>query len=64
MPGYPWLEATPLDASVIPEHMKALRKVGVPYSDEDIATAAEQVKDNTELQALIAYLQSLGLALK
>jgi len=44
--------------------MKALRVVGVPYSDDEIAKAAEEVKGKTELDALIAYLQGLGLALK
>jgi cytochrome c oxidase cbb3-type subunit 2 len=44
--------------------MKALRVVGVPYSDEEIAKAGDEVKGKTELEALIAYLQGLGLALK
>ncbi len=44
--------------------MKALRTVGVPYSDEEIAKAGEEVQGKTELEALIAYLQGLGLALK
>jgi cytochrome c oxidase cbb3-type subunit 2 len=44
--------------------MKALRLVGVPYTDEEIARAADDVKDKTEMEAMIAYLQGLGLALK
>jgi cytochrome c oxidase cbb3-type subunit 2 len=44
--------------------MNALRKVGVPYTDEEIAKAAEDVTGKTELEAVIAYLQGLGLALK
>ncbi len=44
--------------------MKALRMVGVPYSDEEIAKAADEVKGKTEMEAVIAYLQSLGRALK
>jgi cytochrome c oxidase cbb3-type subunit 2 len=44
--------------------MTALRRVGVPYTDEQIAKAAEEVKGKTELEATIAYLQGLGLALK
>jgi cytochrome c oxidase cbb3-type subunit 2 len=48
----------------MPAHMKALRTVGVPYSDEEIAKAAEDVKGKSELDALISYLQMLGLALK
>lgn len=64
MPAYPWLEKTPVDAAVMPTHMKALRTVGVPYTDEQISNAAEEAKGKTELEALIAYLQVLGLALK
>lgn len=64
MPAYPWLEKTPVDASVMPAHMKALRTVGVPYSDEQIKKSVEEVQGKTEMEALIAYLQGLGLALK
>jgi cytochrome c oxidase cbb3-type subunit 2 len=64
MPAYPWLEKTPVDAAVMPAHMTALRRVGVPYTDAQIAGAAEEVKGKTELDATIAYLQVLGLALK
>ena len=64
MPAYPWLEKTPVDAAVMPAHMRALRTVGVPYTDAEIAKAANDVQGKTEQDALIAYLQSLGLALK
>ena len=64
MPAYPWLEKAPADAGSIQQHMKALRTVGVPYTDAQIAAAPEELKDKTELDALIAYLQGLGLALK
>jgi len=64
MPGYPWLARSPADADSIGAKMKALRAVGVPYTDEDIAKGAEELKDKTEADALIAYLQSLGTALK
>jgi cytochrome c oxidase cbb3-type subunit 2 len=64
MPAYPWLEKNTVDPTQMAPRMKALRTVGVPYSDEDIAQAAEAVKGKTELEALIAYLQGLGLALK
>ena len=64
MPAYPWLETTPVDAAAMPGHMRALRKVGVPYTDAQIASAAQEVKGKTELDATIAYLQVLGLALK
>ena len=64
MPAYPWLETTPADSDTIQSHMKALRVVGVPYTDAEIAAAPAALKDKTELDALIAYLQGLGLALK
>jgi cytochrome c oxidase cbb3-type subunit 2 len=64
MPAYPWLEKAPANADTIQSHMRALRTVGVPYTDEQIAAAPAELKDKTELDALIAYLQGLGLALK
>jgi cytochrome c oxidase cbb3-type subunit 2 len=64
MPAYPWLEKTLVDAESLPSHLSALRKVGVPYTDEQIVKASEEVKGKTELEATIAYLQVLGLALK
>jgi cytochrome c oxidase cbb3-type subunit 2 len=64
MPAYPWLEKTQIDASVVAPRMKALRTVGVPYTDAEIAAAPEDVKGKTEADALVAYLQVLGRALK
>ena len=64
MPGYPWLAKNLVDDTTIAAHMAALRKVGVPYSDEDIAKAPEVVKGKTEMEALIAYLQGLGTVIK
>ena len=64
MPAYSWLEKTPVDAAAMPAHMTALRRVGVPYSDEEIAQASQEVQGKTDLDALIAYLQALGRALK
>jgi len=64
MPAYPWLAAAALDPASVEPKMRALRRLGVPYSDEDIAKAAESVKGKTELDALIAYLQGLGTALR
>jgi cytochrome c oxidase cbb3-type subunit 2 len=64
MPAYPFLASTPLDPAQVPLKMNALRKVGVPYTDEDIAGAEEAVKGKTEQDAVIAYLQGLGLLLK
>jgi len=58
------LEKNLVDAESLPSHLRALRKVGVPYTDEQIAKASEEVKGKTELEATIAYLQVLGLALK
>ena len=62
MPGYPWLARNPADAADIQAKMRALRTLGVPYTDEDIAKAPEALKGKTELDALIAYLQGLGVA--
>jgi cytochrome c oxidase cbb3-type subunit 2 len=64
MPAYSWLDRNKVDATAIGDHMKALRKVGVPYTDAEIAKAAEEVAGKTEQDALVAYLQGLGLALK
>ena len=62
MPGYPWLEKRALDASLTPRKMRALRQVGVPYPDAEIAGASALVEGKTEMDALIAYLQGLGIA--
>ncbi|ANY62056.1 MULTISPECIES: cytochrome-c oxidase, cbb3-type subunit II [Comamonas] len=64
MPEYPWLQKNLVDHTVVAQRMSALRTVGVPYTDEQIAGAAEQIKGKTEMEALIAYLQGLGTALK
>ncbi|HEY3460555.1 MAG TPA: cytochrome-c oxidase, cbb3-type subunit II [Casimicrobiaceae bacterium] len=64
MPGYPWLAKSALTPNAIQSNMRALRRVGVPYTDDDIAKAPEQLKGKTEEDAVIAYLQHLGLALR
>jgi cytochrome c oxidase cbb3-type subunit 2 len=64
MPGYPWLEKNKLDASDIQKKMEVLRTLGHPYSDEDIANAPAALAGRTEMDALIAYLQSLGTTIK
>ena len=64
MPGFPWLFKNTLDGSDTGAKMAALRKVGVPYTDAEIETAAEQVKGKREIDALIAYLQNMGTLLK
>jgi cytochrome c oxidase cbb3-type subunit 2 len=64
MPAYPWLVDAAIEPASVPPRLKALRTLGVPYSDADIAKAGEEVKGRTELDALIAYLQVLGTARK
>jgi len=61
MPAYPWLEKTPADADTIQAHMKGMATLGVPYTKEDIANGPAELKGKTELDALIAYLQVLGI---
>jgi cytochrome c oxidase cbb3-type subunit 2 len=64
MPSYPWLAATASNSVDIEAKMRALRMVGVPYADDEIAKARGELKDKTEMDALIAYLQVLGTAVK
>ncbi len=64
MPGYPWLESNPADGSHIEKKLKVLRTLGHPYSDEDVAAAPKALAGKTEQDALIAYLQVLGTAIK
>jgi len=59
MPGYPWLATTPLDGQEVQSMMTALKRVGVPYEQAQIDAAADAVKGRTQLDALIAFLQSL-----
>jgi len=62
MPGFPWLSNTKIDAALLQRKLHVLRMLGTPYTDADIAAAPAAVADKTEADALIAYLQSLGLA--
>ena len=64
MPAYPWLVATPVDDSHTRKKLEVMRMMGVPYTDEDIAAAKDSVKGKTEMDALVAYLQGLGTAIK
>jgi cytochrome c oxidase cbb3-type subunit 2 len=64
MPGYPWLEEDMLDGSNIKTKMETLRILGAPYTDEEIEAAPQTLEGKTELDALIAYLQGLGIELK
>ena len=62
MPGYPWLAAERVDEQEVVAMMTALRRVGVPYSDEDLADAPQAVRGKSKMDALIAFLQSLKAA--
>jgi cytochrome c oxidase cbb3-type subunit 2 len=64
MPAFPWLFEDDIDSSVTPKKLRALRIVGVPYSDADIEGAAAAVEGKKEIDALVAYLQQLGTVLK
>jgi cytochrome c oxidase cbb3-type subunit II len=64
MPTYAWLADRQVDASLTPSKLRLMRKLGVPYTDDDIAQASATVTGKSEMDALIAYLQGLGLASK
>lgn len=64
MPAYPWLKTTTLNPAEVAPKMKALRLVGVPYTDAEINAAADELKDKTEMDAVVAYLQVMGTAVK
>lgn len=64
MPAYPWLAKTKLAPDEIRPKMRALQRLGQPYSDEEIAAGPAQLQDKTEEDALVAYLQGLGTLIK
>jgi cytochrome c oxidase cbb3-type subunit 2 len=64
MPGYPWLAKAKLDPAEVAPKMRAMQRLGVPYSDREIAAGAAQVAGKTEQDALVAYLQGLGTQIK
>jgi len=64
MPAYSWLSTGKVDPAQMAPRMRALRTVGVPYTDDQIAHAADEVSGKTDLDALVAYLQVLGTAVK
>ena len=64
MPAYPWLDRNEVDPASVPARLVALKRLGVPYTDADIAGSAEAVKGKTEMDAIVAYLQSLGTHVK
>jgi cytochrome c oxidase cbb3-type subunit 2 len=61
MPAFPWLATAPVDAGLVEKKLRALRKLGDPYTEADLASVASAVEGKTELDALVAYLQGLGL---
>lgn len=64
MPAYPWLDKAEVNGQEVAARMRALTRLGVPYTDAEIKAAPEQVKGKSEMDALVAYLQGLGLALR
>jgi cytochrome c oxidase cbb3-type subunit II len=64
MPAYPWLLTDSVDAAGLPARMRALRTLGAPYTDAEIADSTKEAQGKTEIEALIAYLQVLGTAVK
>ena len=64
MPAYPWLAKTTLDAASLPARMRALKTLGVPYTEEEIEGAARSARGMTEMDAVVAYLQGLGVVLR
>lgn len=64
MPGFPWLEKNILDDALTPTKLRAMKTLGVPYSDDEINGASEAVKGRSEMDALIAYLQVMGTSLQ
>lgn len=61
MPSYPWLEDAPVDANDVQARMRALKRIGDPYDDADIETAPAALEGKSELDAVVAYLQGLGI---
>jgi cytochrome c oxidase cbb3-type subunit II len=64
MPAYPWLERNAVDPASVPPRLVALKRLGVPYTEQQIAASGEAVKGKTEMDAVVAYLQSLGTQVK
>jgi cytochrome c oxidase cbb3-type subunit 2 len=64
MPAYPWLEENDLETEDMPARMNALKKLGVPYTTNEVAESVYELEGKKEIDAVIAYLQSLGLAIK
>jgi cytochrome c oxidase cbb3-type subunit 2 len=60
MPNYPWLQDNAIDSAGVVARLKAMKTLGVPYSDKDIEAVAAKVEGKTEMDAMVAYLQILG----
>jgi cytochrome c oxidase cbb3-type subunit 2 len=63
MPGYPWLQQNQLDGALAQKKLRALRKLGHPYTNDEIKNAPRELDGKTEMDALVAYLQNLGTAI-
>jgi len=64
MPAYPWLESAAINPATVPPRLRAMQRLGVPYTDAEVSASAEAVRGKTEMDALVAYLQSLGRHVK
>jgi len=64
MPAYPWLNTAMVPADAMTQHVKGMQQLGVPYTDEDVANARDDVEGKTEMDALVAYLQVMGTSFK
>ncbi len=64
MPGYPWLEKASVEGENVQSRMRALARLGVPYTEAEITAAPAALKGKTEMDAVIAYLQGLGVQLR
>jgi cytochrome c oxidase cbb3-type subunit II len=64
MPGYPWLARNKLETALIQRKLRALRRLGEPYTDDDIANAPKELDGKTEMDAIVVYLQGLGTAIR
>ena len=64
MPAYPWLNTATVDAAALANNVKGMQTLGVPYTDEEVATAAAEVDGKTEMDAVVAYLQVMGTSFK
>jgi cytochrome c oxidase cbb3-type subunit 2 len=64
MPNYPWLQDNVVDGENVKAHMRAMQTIGVPYTDADIEASAKAADGKTEMDAMVAYLQVLGIMAK